>query len=191
LINLGLNIADSRLITYNINEKKIAPSSGIVFKWDRSSLSFKYEFACRKKQNEEYISTDLVEGDRDYIYLLNMEGNSSFREEDFGHKFSTVYETDVGWLYNFFSGFYKLTGLPVFSVEYKMEKNSYDYLNAVSPEPYDLQMIASGLKMDLHKNVQGGLSGKMALEKFRNRENEGISREVISYEITANVVFIF
>ena len=191
LINFGLNIADSRLITYNINEKKIAPTAGIIFKWDRSSLSFKYEFDYRKKQNKEYISTDLAEGDRDYIYLLNMEGNSKFREEDFGNKLSTVYETDVGWLYNFFSGFYKLTGIPVFSLEYRMEKNSYDYLKTVSPEPYDLQMITSGLKMDLHKNVQGGLSGRMALEKFRNRENNGISREVISYEITADVVFIF
>ncbi len=191
LVNIGLNITDTRLITYNINEKRMAPTAGLVFKWDRSSLSFKYEFDYRKKQNHEYIDTDLVEGDADYIYLQNMEGNSSFREEDFGHKFSTVYETDIGWLYNFFSGFYKLTGIPIFSAEYRMERNSYDYLKTVSPEPYDLQMVTASLKMDLHKNVQGGFSGRMAVENFRNRANDGISRQVVSYELTANVVFIF
>jgi len=191
LINLGLNLTDSMLITYNINEKKITPSAGIIFKWDRSSLAFKYEFDYRKKDNKEYISTSLDEDDEDYIYLQNMEGNNEFSEKDTGHKFSSIYETDIGWLYNFFSDFYKLTGIPVFSLEYKMEINRYDYFKTVSPEPYDLYMIISNLNMDLHKNVQGGISGKMVLEKFRNRDNNDVSRKIKSYEVSASIAFIF
>jgi hypothetical protein len=72
-----------------------------------------------------------------------------------------------------------------------MEINRYDYFKTVSPEPYDLFMVSSDLNLDLHKNVQGSLSGKMALEKFRNRENNGISRQVLSYEINAGISFIF
>ena len=79
----------------------------------------------------------------------------------------------------------------IFSFEYKMELNRYDYFKTVSPEPYDLYMITSSLNLDLHKNVQGGISGKMALEKFRNRENNGVSREVKSYEVSASIAFIF
>jgi len=191
LLELGLNVTDSMLITYNINEKKITPIAGIVFKWDRTSLGFKYEFDYRQKNDEEYISTDLDENDKDYVYLQNMEGNNEFSEQDFGHKFSTIYETDVGWLYYFFSNFYKLTGIPIFSLEYKMEINRYDYFKTVSPEPYDLQMITSELKLDLHKNVQGGLSAILAQEKFRNRENNGISRELRSYEVSASISLIF
>ncbi len=190
-IDFGINFTDSMMITYNINEKKIAPSTGIIFKWDKSSLSFKYEFDYREKMNKEYISTNLNPGESDYIYLQNMEGNSEFSEKDYGHKFSSKYETDVVWLYNFFSRFYKLTGIPLFTVEYKMEINRYDYFRTVSPEPYDLQMITSDLKLDLHKNVQGGISGSAALEKFRNRENNGISREVMSYQVSASITFIF
>lgn len=191
LLELGLNYTDSMLITYNIDEKKITPKAGIVFKWDRSSLGFNYEFDYREKNNKEFIDTNLDEDDEDYIYLQNMEGNSRFSEEDFGHKFSSIYETDVGWLYSFFSNYYKLTGIPVFSLEYKMELNRYDYFRTVSPEPYDLQMIISELTLDLHKNVQGGLSGSLAQEKFRNRENNGVSREVRSYEVSASISLIF
>jgi len=191
LINFGLNYTDSMLITYNINEKKITPSAEIIFKWDNSSLGFKYEFDYRKKNDKEYISSNLQEWDRDYIYVMNMEGNNDFSEKDSGHNFVSVYETDVGWLYYFFSNFYKLTGIPLFTVEYKMEINRYDYFKTVSPEPYDLYMITSDLNLDLHKNVQGGVSGKMALEKFRNRENNGVSRQVKSYEIAASISFIF
>ena len=162
-LDLGLNFTDSMLITNNINEKKIGPSAGFIF----------------------------GEGDRDYIYLKNMEGNSDFSEEDFGYKFTSRYETDVEWLYTFFSSFYKLTGLPLFSIEYKMEINRYDYFKTVSPEPYDLFMLITDLNLDLHKNVQGSLTGRMALEKFRNRENNGISRQVLSYDVNAGISFIF
>lgn len=191
ILEAGLNFADSMLITYNINEKKITPSTGIIFKWNRNSLGFKYAFDYRKRQNREYINTDLTEGDDDYIYLSNIEGNSAFREEDFGHTFSVVYKTDVGWLYYFFSSYYQLTGIPVFSIEYKQQMNRYDYFQTVSPEPYDLYMLTSDLILDLHKNVQGALTGKMAIENYRNRDTDGISKQVMSYEVSASLSFIF
>ncbi len=190
-LSLGLNFTDNMLITSNINEKVVSPQFGFVLKWDRSSLGFKYEFNYRKKNNYDYISTDLVEGDSDYIYLENMEGNKEFKEQDYGNKFSTLYETDVLWLYNFFSNFYKLTGNPIFSIEYRMEINRYDYFVSVSPEPYDLFMLTSKLKLDLHKNIQGGFSGTMALEKYRNRDDNSVSNEVKSYDISASISFIF
>jgi hypothetical protein len=191
ILEAGLNFTDSMLITYNINEKKISPSTGIIFKWNRNSLGFKYSFDYRRRTNRDYISTDLAEGDDDYIYLVNIEGSSAFSEEDFGHTFSAVYKTDVGWLYYFFSNYYQLTGIPVFSVEYKQQINRYDYYQTVSPEPYDLYMVTSELTLDLHKNVQGGLSGKMAIENFRNRDTDEISKQVMSYEISASLSFIF
>ncbi len=189
--DVGLSFTDSMLITYNINEKKIAPSAGFVFNWNRSSLNLKYEFEFRDKNNEEYISTSLEEDDTDFIYLQNMEGSSSFSEKDYGHVFLSRYETDIEWLYSFFSNFYKLTGIPLFSIEYRMEINRYDYFKTVAPEPYDLFMLSSNLNLDLHRNIQGSIGGKMAMEKFRNRENNGISREIMSYEVNAGISFIF
>lgn len=191
LLNLGLNYTDSKLITYNIHEKKVSPSIELILKWDRSSLGFKYELDYRKRNDKDYININLNEWDSDYIYLENMEGTNEFSEKDMGHKFSSIYETDVGWIYSFFSKFYKLTGIPIFSIEYKMERDRYDYFNSVSPEPYDLYMVTSELKLDLHKNVQGGIKGKVALENFRNRENEGVSKQVRSYEISASISIIF
>jgi len=191
LINIGLNVTDSMLITYNINEKKISPSGGIIFKWNRNSIGFKYEYEYRIRTNEEYISVNLAENDRDYIYLMNMEGNNKFIEKDYGHKFTSTFETDVVWLYNIFSNFYQLTNTPLFSIEYKMEINRYDYYIIISPEPYDLFMLTSKLTLDLHKNIQGGISGSLAIENFRNRDDNNITREVFSYEIVGSISFIF
>jgi hypothetical protein len=191
LLNIGLNVTDSMLITYNINEKKIAPLCGIVFKWNRNSLGFRYEYEYRVKTNKEYISTDLDEDDRDYIYLMNMEGNNKFIEKDYGHKFISTFETDVVWLYNLFSYLYQLTNHPLFSIEYRMDINRYDYYRIVSPEPYDLFMLTSKLTLDLHKNIQGGISGSLAIENFRSRVDNNINREVFSYEIVGNISFIF
>ncbi|MCL1834495.1 MAG: hypothetical protein FWG49_08355, partial [Leptospirales bacterium] len=191
LINIGLNFTDSMLITYNINEKRIAPSGGIVFKWNRSSIGFKYEYDYRIKTNKEYISLGLEEGDADYIYLMNMEGHEKFIERDYGHKFISTFETDVVWLYNLFSNLYQLTNTPLFSIEYRMEINRYDYYRIVSPEPYDLFMLTSKLTLDLHKNIQGGISGILAIENFRNRDNDNITRQIFSYEIVGNISFIF
>jgi hypothetical protein len=191
LINIGLNVADSMLITYNINEKKISPSSGFVFKWNRNSLGFKYEYEYRKKTNKEYISTSLAENDIDYIYLMNMEGYSKFLQKDYGHRFISTFETDVEWLYNLIASLYQLTNYPLFSLEYKMEINRYDYYQIVSPEPYDLFMMTAKLTLDLHKNIQGGISTSLAIENFRSRIDNNINREIFSYEIVGNISFIF
>ncbi|MCL2154780.1 MAG: hypothetical protein FWH53_03860 [Leptospirales bacterium] len=191
LINIGLNLADNMLITYNINEKKISPSCGIVFKWNRNSIGFKYDYEFRIRTNKEYISIDLEEDDRDYVYLMNMEGNNKFIERDYGHRFISTFETDVVWLYNIFSNLYQLTNIPLFSIEYRMEINRYDYYIIVSPEPYDLFMLTSKLTLDLHKNIQGGISGSLAIENFRNRVDDDINRQVFSYEIGGSISFIF
>ena len=140
---------------------------------------------------KEYISLNLEADDRDYIYFMNMEGHNKFIEKDYGHKFITTFETDVVWLYNLFSGLYQLTNTPLFSLEYRMDINRYDYYRIVSPEPYDLFMLTSKLTLDLHKNIQGGISGSLAIENFRNRVDNDINREVFSYEIVGNISFIF
>lgn len=114
-----------------------------------------------------------------------------FNEKDYGYRFAAMYETDVKWVYDFFAMFYKLTALPVFSAEYNMALNRYDYFNSVSPEPYDLFMVKSSLTVNLHKNIQGGLAGALSLEKFRNRDDQGVSREVFSFEISANITILF
>ena len=190
-LSTGLDYTDSMLITENIDEKKISPSLGLTFKIDRTSFGVKGSLDYRKRKSEEFIDYECPENDPDYIYVSNMEGSGSFSETDKGYKFSAFYETDVKWIYDYFSLFYKLNGLPVFSAEYTMEIDRYDYTKTVSPEPYDLYMLKSDLTLDLHKNVRGGMTGRMALEKFRNRENNGVSREVFSYEISGTISLIF
>jgi hypothetical protein len=189
--DLGLSYTDRMFITSNIDEKIISPEAGILFKWDRSSLSFKGAFDYREKKDMEFINYSTNPGKDDYIYITNMPQYASFHEKDYGYKFTAMYETDVSWVYDFFSMFYKLTALPVFSAEYNMALNRYDYFNSVSPEPYDLFMAESSLTMDLHKNVKGGVAGALSLERFRNRDDQGISREVFSFEISANITILF
>ncbi len=190
-ISAGFNYTDDMLITENIDEIKMSPNLGLTFKIDRSSFGFKSSLDYRKRKSQEFIDYDTPSDDPDYIYISNMEGNNSFSEKDNGYKFTAFYETDVKWIYDYFSEFYKLNGLPIFTLEYDLEIDRYDYTKTVSPEPYDLHMVKSGLTLDLHKNVKGGMAAAAALEKFRNRENNGISREVVSYEISGNITLIF
>jgi len=191
ILSAGIEYTDSMLITENIDERTISPSLGLTFKIDRASFGIKGTLDYRKRKDSEFIDFDLSDDDPDYIYVMNMEGNGSFSETDNGYGFSAFYETDVKWIYDYFSLFYKLNGLPVFTIEYSMEIDRYDYTKTVSPEPYDLYMLKSGLTLDLHKNVRGGMTGVMALEKYRNLENNGISREVFSYEISGTISLIF
>jgi len=189
--DLGLSFTDRMFITSNIDEKIITPEAGIVFKWDRSNILFKAAFEYREKKDKEFIDYSTNADEKDYVYVLNMPQFAPFNERDYGYKFTAMYETDVAWVYDFFSMFYKLSALPVFSAEYSMSLNRYDYFNSVSPEPYDLFMAKSSLTLDLHKNVKGGLSGALSLERFRNRDDQGISREVLSCEISANITILF
>lgn len=190
-LSTGVDYTDSMIITENIDEIRISPGLGLIFRIDRTSFGIKGTVDYRKRKSEEFIDCNTPPGHPDYIYISNMEGNQGFSEEDRGYKFTAFYETDVRWIYDYFSSFYKLNGLPVFSMEYTMEIDRYDYTKTVSPEPYDLHMLKCDLTMDLHKNVRGGMTGKAALEKFRNRENNGVSREVISYEISGTFSLIF
>lgn len=189
--DIGISYTDRMFVTSNLDEKIVSPESGIVFKWDRSNLSFKAAFDYREKKDMEFISYNTKPDEKDYLYINNMPEYAPFNEKDYGYRFAAMYETDVKWVYDFFAMFYKLTALPVFSAEYNMALNRYDYFNSVSPEPYDLFMVKSSLTVNLHKNIQGGLAGALSLEKFRNRDDQGVSREVFSFEISANITILF
>lgn len=191
-LKLGYSFNNNMLITSNIEENTYEPSFGLTFKRDRSLIGFKAGIEMRRKKSREYISTDeSSRSDSDDIYIDNMPDNSRLSESDNGYNLSLLYETDVNWLYNLFSYIYRLTSQPIFSLEYDLLLNRYDYRSTVSPEPYDLHMIKGKLTLDLHKNIQGGLTSRWALEKFRNRETEGVSREVLSYEFGMNFTLIF
>ncbi|NCC45073.1 MAG: hypothetical protein EOM18_16175 [Clostridia bacterium] len=190
-LDLGFAFSDRMFITSNIDEKTYSPETGVVFRRDRSSIAFSAALDLRIKKDREFINYSKAPEAKDYIYISNMPEESSFSEKDYGYRFTSIYETDVAWIYDYFSTFYKLTALPVFSFEYNMAFNRYDYFNSVSPEPYDLFMIKSSLTMDLHKNIRGGLGGALSLERFRNRDDQGISREVFSYEISGNITILF
>jgi len=114
-----------------------------------------------------------------------------FKEVDIGYSFSAMYETDITWLYNAFSSLYRLVAFPIFSIEYSLLLNRYDYTRTVSPEPYDQHLITAKLTLDLHKNVQGGLTARWALERFRNRQTEGVAREIMSYQFGLNFTLVF
>ncbi|MCP4135623.1 MAG: hypothetical protein GY754_31940 [bacterium] len=191
-LSLGYAFDTNMIITSNIEENSHSPNLGLTFKWDRTSLGFKTGVAYKIRNDEEYIFVnDSIRHSADDIYIANMAEQAAFKENDFGYTLSVLYVTDVEWLYNYFATFYKLAARPIFSVEYSMALNRYDYSNTVSPEPYDLYLVKNKLTLDLHKNIQGGLANRFALEQFRNRETSGISKEVFSYEITLNFSLIF
>lgn len=191
-LNIGYDFNRNMLITSNIEENTHSPSAGITFKWDRSSVGVKGGLQYRHRSRKEYISFNANERDaRDDVFIGNMALLPPFKEVDKGYSFSIIYETDVQWLYDFLSGFYALVAFPIFSIEYSLLFNRYDYTLTVSPEPYDQHLVTGRLTLDLHKNIQGGLVARWALERFRNRETGGISRELVSYEIGASFSLIF
>ncbi|MBN2401632.1 MAG: hypothetical protein JXN64_04460 [Spirochaetes bacterium] len=190
--SLGYTFARNMLITSNIEENTHSPNAAITFKRDRSSLGLKTEFNYRQRNKREYISLDEDNRSRkDDIYIENMQTYESFRERDKGYKFSILYETDILWLHKWFSYFYVLTAYPIFSIEYSLMLDRYDYSKTTSPEPYDQHLVTCKLTLDLHKNIQGGLTGRAALERFRTRETNSINREIQSYEITLNFTLLF
>ena len=191
-LNIGYSFARNMQITSNIEENTHNPNIAITFKRDSSSLGINSEVNFRQRNNKEYISMDDVDRSRkDDIYISNMSATESFKEKDVGYKFSIFYETDVAWLHRWFSYFYELTASPIFSIEYSLLLNRYDYSKTTSPEPYDQHLVTGKLTLDLHKNVQGGITGRAALEKFRNRETNSVNREIQSYEISLNFTFLF
>ncbi|MDY6935340.1 MAG: hypothetical protein SVZ03_14090 [Spirochaetota bacterium] len=191
-VNAGYDFSRNMIITSNIEEDTHSPNMGIIFKWDRTSLSLNIGMDYRLRKRREYISTDESKRSKsDDIYVTNMQIIDSFKERERGYNFSILYETDVQLIYNLFSNLYELESLPIISLEYSLLLNRYDYSDTVSPEPYDQHLIIGKLTMDLHKNIQGGLSARWALERFRNRDTNGINREIRSYEIGFSLTLLF
>ncbi|MCX8122605.1 MAG: hypothetical protein N3F66_00390 [Spirochaetes bacterium] len=179
-------------ITSNILINEHTPSIGTTFKWDRSSIATKFGISYRSQQWYEFIP---IEEDKrsakDDIYYYNMTMQPPYTNIDKGYTFSTIYETDVPFIYDFFSIWYTLTALPIFRLEYLMTLNRYNYTYFTSPEPYDLYSISSSLTINMHKNVQGQCIARGILERFRNRETNGINREIISYELGFQFSLLF
>ncbi len=190
-LNIGLTYKDSQIITSNINEKNISPEMSLEFKWERSNLVLGGSLDYRHRKDREYIDYDTGSSERDYIYIENMAEQADLKEKDYGYKFKILYDTEIRWLFDYLSGYYKLTGIPVFSIEYRTEINRYDYINSVSPEPYDLYYFKTGLMMNLHKHVKGELDAAFMLERYYSRDDGALSSEVFSLEISGKVSLIF
>ena len=122
---------------------------------------------------------------------MNMPARVKFKEMDVGYNLSLLYETDVKWLYRLFSRLYTLYAFPIFSLEYQMVLNRFDYTVSLSPEPYDMHLITSRLTLDLHKNIQGEMHARFAVEDYRHRETLNVTREIFSYEIGMNFSLLF
>ncbi|GAB4219160.1 MAG: hypothetical protein Kow00102_01550 [Spirochaetota bacterium] len=179
-------------ITSNILQDEYTPSIGATFKWDRSSIAAKFGISYRTQKWHEFIPLDDNERSaRDDIYFYNMMVQSPFTNIDKGYTFSTIYETDVPFIYDFFSTWYTLTALPIFRLEYLMTLNRYNYTYYTSPEPYDLYSVSSSLTINVHKNVQGSCIARGILERYRNRETNDINREIISYELGFQFSLLF
>lgn len=191
-ISAGYGFSRNMIITANIQENVHSPNLGITFKRDRASLGFKGSVDFRLRSDKEYIPLDQEERSReDDIYVANMSSRAAFKENDRGYRFTAFFETDVIWLHALFSQLYELASRPIFSLEYSLLLNRYDYSVTVAPEPYDQHLVSGRLTLDLHRNVQGGLIGRWALEKFRNRETNGVYREIMSYELGLNFTLLF
>lgn len=190
-MSVGLSYSRNMIITQNIIEDIQTPSLGFTFKRDRMSLGLRGSLEYRFRREHEFIDPDSPEGSSDYVYAANLSTAEELSEVEKGYNFSILFETDVLWLHRFFSGFYNLVASPVFSIEYALLLNRYNYTVTVSPEPYDQHLVTGKLTLDLHRNVQGGLTGRWALEKVRNRETNGIYREIISYELGFNFTLLF
>ncbi len=189
---LGYAYENRMIVTSNIEEHVHSPLMGLTFKWDRASIGVNFSVNFRIRNSRQFIPADDSErAGSDDIYFENMSEYSSFVEDNQGYNLSVVYETDVKWIYNIFAKFYKLTAYPIYRLEYTMNINRYDYSKTVSPEPYDLHLINSTLTLDLHKYVQGGFYSKFAVEQYRSRTSDAITREVFSYEIGLNISLMF
>ncbi len=179
-------------ITSNILQDEHTPGIGATFKWERSSIAAKFGVSYRTQKWHEFIPVDDNERSaKDDIYFYNMMVQSPFTNIDKGYTFSTIYETDVPFIYDFFSTWYTLTALPIFRLEYLITLNRYNYTYYTSPEPYDLYSVSSSLTINVHKNVQGSCIARGILERYRNRETNDVNREIISYELGFQFSLLF
>ncbi len=191
-LTAGYRFDINQLITQNLEERVHTPNAGLSFKRDRASLGFNFGVNIKDRESRPYISFNGSRRSwRDYQYFLNMPQYALYKERDLGYIFTAILETDVMWIYKFFSLFYTLSAFPVYTLEYSMKINRYDYTYTIQPEPYDLHLISSRLSLDLHKNIRGGLSARFALEQYRNQYTNNIKREIISFEFGANLTILF
>ncbi len=190
-LNMGLAYNDSEIITANINEKSFSPEISINFKWGRQNLLLSTALDYRRRSDAKYIDRSIDEGKSDYIYAANMPEESNLKEEDHGYRFRILYDTEVKDLFKPFSSYYKLTGIPTLSLEYRGEINRYDYINAISPEPYDLHSLKAGLMANVHKYVKAEIDGAVMLERFYNRDEHVLASQVFSLEVAAKMSFLF
>ncbi len=189
---IGYEFSDNMLITSNIEELTHTPGFELNFRRDRTVFSLRFGIGFREKKARAFISLNpLNRSASDAIYASNIPSLLFFREEDNSYTFTTLFETDVVWLYGLFSGFYELVAFPIFTFEYTLQLNRYNYLVSLSPEPYDLHLFRVKLTLDLHRNIQGGIFSRLALEQFRNRYTGGVNREIFSYELGLNFSLIF
>ncbi len=188
----GYKFETNMLITQNIEEQVHTPTAGLSFKRDRASLSFEFGVNLRKRHSKPYISLNLLKRSyKDQVYIDNMAQYVLFKKTDTGYSFNIFFQTDVQWIFKIFSRFYRLAAFPIYTLEYTMKLNRYDYALTVSPEPYDLHLIASKLTLDLHKNVQGGFSSRFAVEQYRNRYTGNVRKEIFSVEVGAHFTLLF
>jgi hypothetical protein len=190
-ISLTYAYSRSMLITSNIIEDTSSPLFALTFKRGRASLGVRYGMDFRFRRNHEFLDSGTAGDEEDYIYVTNLSMVEDMEEVERGYTFSILFETDVLWLKAFFSGLYELVASPIFSVEYSLLLNRYNYTVSASPDPYDQHLVTGKLTLDLHRNVQGGLIGRWALEKYRNSDTDNVYREIISYELGMNFTLLF
>lgn len=179
-------------ITSNILQNEHTPSIGITFKSDRTSWSSKFGISLRTQQWHEFIPIDPIKrAQSDNIYFNNLTSTLPYSNTDKGYTFSSAFETDITMLYNLLSRWYILASYPIFRIEYLMNLNRYNYTYFTSPEPYDLYNITSSFTLNVHKNIQGSIVAKCFLEKYHNRINNDVNREIISYSIDFQLSILF
>lgn len=188
---IGYVFARTMIFTANTLEDSHQPSAGLTFNWAHSAFSINAGIDLRHRTSHDFISSDDAkrpEADDAYYEAMTHE---KIDERTTGYTFKTRFETDVQALADFFRPWYELTGMPLFSLEYSLILNRYDYSYSVSPEPYDQHLLTAKLDADIHKNVRGGFTAQMALERWYNRETHGLYRQIVSYDVAFNVTIKF
>ncbi len=191
-LSIGYTFKSSMFVTSNYDENIHTPSAGFAFKRDRLGITCKFGVDIKQKISHAYISFNLLHRSfKDQKYIDNMSQYVFYRDKDTGYVLSVMFETDVMWIYKFFLLLYRLNSFPIFTLEYSMKMNRYEYASLVRPEPYDQHLISTKLTLDLHKNIQGALRARFALEQYRNRYTINISREIFSFEVGGNFTLRF
>ena len=183
---IGYDYGRNMLITYNIEENVHTPKAGVTFKRERSSLGLRAGIDYRHRTREEYIAyEDSERSSRDDVYFANMAISPPFKEVDIGYNFSALYETDVTWLYNAFSSMYKLVAFPIFSIEYSLLLNRYDYSAVHRSHTISIRYGQADARSSQERS--GGLTARWALERYRNRKRRSGPR-IPSYQFGLNLL---